>query len=130
MPKVEYSKSKGLVQSTGSGFVMAAETLTTAGAADPGVALTICNAGADNIAITLADGTSVGQLKWFVSVAGNDSIITPATTNGAYSNISLDNAGESVCLVWSGTTGWALLSRGSGATNVAANAVAGLPAIA
>lgn len=129
MPKVEYSKTKGLVQSTGSGFVMAAETLTAAGAADPGVALTICNAGADNIAVTLADGTSVGQLKWFVSVAANDAIITPATTNGAYATISLDNAGESVCLLWSGTTGWTLLSRGSGAA-AAANAVAGLPAIA
>ena len=128
MPKVTYDKTKGLIQETGSGFVMAAETITAAGAADPGVALSIVNAGTDNIAITLADGSTVGQLKWFVSIASNDGIITPATTNGAYANISLDNAGENCCLLWT-SAGWSILSRGSGAT-AAAGAVAGLPVIA
>ena len=130
MPKVEYSKAKGLVQSTGSGFVMAAETVTAAGAADPGVALTLCDAGAGSINVSLADGTTVGQLKWFVTIAAtNNSVIIPATTAGAYANVTLDTLGESLCLVWAGAAGWAILSRAGGAA-AAANAVAGMPAIA
>ena len=127
MPKVEYSKSKGLVQSTGSGFVMASETLTTGTVADPGVALTLCGAGVKTI--TLADGTSVGQLKWFVGLHEDASTIDPDTTAGAWDNFVLTNVGETACCVWTGTDGWALLSRGSGAT-AAANAVAGLPVVA
>ena len=128
MPKVTYDKTKGLIQETGAGFVMAAETITAAGAADPGVALSIVNAGSDNIAITLADGTTVGQLKWFVSIAANDGIITPANTNGAYATISLDNAGENVCLLWT-SAGWSVLSRGSG-TTAGASATGTLPVLA
>ena len=125
MPKVEYSKTKGLVQSSGSGFVMAAETINADGAADPGVALTVATAAA---AISLANGTTVGQLKWFVSTTDADVVITPATTAGAYVRATLTNIGESICCLWT-ESGWVLLSRGSGAT-AAANAVAGLPTIA
>ncbi len=127
MPKVEYSKAKGLVQSTGSGFVMAAETLTAGTVADPGVALTLCGAGVKTI--TLADGDTVGQLKWFVGIHADASTVDPATTAGAWDNFVLTNIGESACLVWTGSDGWALLARGSGAT-AAANAVAGLPVVA
>ena len=125
MPKVEYSKAKGLVQSSGSGFVMAAETINADGAADPGVALTIASAAA---AITLADGTTVGQLKWFVSTTAADVSITPASTAGAYASATMTNIGDTLCCVWT-ESGWALLSRGSGAV-AAANAVAALPVIA
>ena len=91
MPKVEYSKSKGLVQSTGSGFVMAEESFSADGAADPGVALTVATAQA---ALSLANGSSVGQLKWFVSTTASDVVITPATTAGAYVTVTLTNIGE------------------------------------
>ena len=124
MPKVEYSKTKGLVQSTGEGFVMAAESFAANGAADPGVALTLATAAAN---LTLANGSSVGQLKWFVSTTANDVVITPATTAGAYATITLTNVGESVCCLWT-ASGWAVLSRGSGAA-ATANAVAGLPVL-
>ena len=125
MPKVEYSKTKGLVQSTGEGFVMAAESFAANGVADPGVALTLATAAA---ALSLANGSSVGQLKWFVSTTAGDVVITPATTAGAYSTITLTNIGESVCCLWT-ASGWAVLSRGSGA-NAAAGAVVGLPVLA
>lgn len=129
MPKVEYSKAKGLVQSTGSGFVMAAESIAAAGALDPGVALSLVTPGAASVAYTLADGTTEGQLKWIVTLhATNDAVVTPATTAGAWANATLGNVGESICCVWT-ASGWALLSRGGGAT-AAADAVAGLPVIA
>lgn len=124
MPKVEYSKSKGLVQSTGEGFVMAAESFAANGAADPGVALTLAT---DTTSLTLADGSSVGQLKWFVSTTDSDVTITPATTAGAYTTITMTNIGDSVCCLWT-ASGWAVLSRGSGAAAGAA-AVAGLPVL-
>ena len=129
MPKVEYSKSKGLVQSTGSGFVMVSEAIVAAGALDPGVALSLCTPGAGSVAYTLADGDTEGQLKWIVTLhASNDSVVTPVTTAGAYTTITLGNAGESVCLAWT-ASGWVVLSRGSGAA-AAAGAVAGLPVLA
>jgi len=116
MPKVEYSKTKCLVQSTGSGFVMAAETLTTGTVADPGVALTICGAGVKTI--TLADGTSEGQLKWFVGVHTDASTIDPANTAGTWDNAVLTDVGDSICLLWT-LPGWVLLSRGKGVANAA-----------
>jgi len=126
MPKVEYSKAKGLVQSTGSGFVMASETLTTGTVADPGVALTIC--GASIKTVTLANGTSVGQLKWFVGAHADTSTIAPTTTDGLWASVALTEVGDSAMMVWSGT-GWALLSR-SGSSAAGAGAVAAMPVIA
>ncbi len=125
MPKVEYSKAKGLVQSTGSGFVMAAETLTSGTVADPGVAVTILGAGVKTV--TLADGTSVGQIKWFVGAHADTSTIDPDNCTGAWRNAAITNPGESLCLLWDGS-GWVVLSRGSGAAQ-AHNAVSGLPAL-
>jgi hypothetical protein len=118
MPKVEYSKAKGLVQSTGSGFVMATETLTGAAAlvADPGVAVTLCNSTAKTI--VLADGTSVGQLKWFIAIHADDNTVDPTTTAGAWDRFVLAEVGDSACLMWT-VPGWVLLARGSGATNAA-----------
>lgn len=112
MPKVTYNKTKGLIQETGSGFVMAAESLSGTVAADPGVALTISTATA---ALALADGTTAGQLKYFVSNTADNTVITPASTSGAWATATMTNIGESIVCVWTGS-GWAILSRGSGAT--------------
>ena len=125
MPKVTYNKTKGLIQETGSGFVMAAETNAGTFDADPGVALTVTTA---TSAVALADGDTVGQLKWFVSNTADNTVITPANTSGAYVTITLTNVGESVCCLWTGD-GWACLSRGSGAAQTAA-VVADLPVLA
>lgn len=112
MPKVTYNKTKGLIQETGAGFVMAAESLAGTTAADPGIALTISTGTA---ALSLADGSTAGQLKYFVSNTADDTVITPANTSGAYSTITMTNIGESVTCLWTGS-GWAVLARGSGAT--------------
>ena len=125
MPKVTYDKAKGLIQETGSGFVMAAETKSGTFAADPGVAVTITTA---TSAVSLADGSTVGQLKYFVSTTADNTVITPATTAGAYATITLTNIGENVTCIWT-ASGWAILSRGTGAA-AGATAVAGMPVVA
>ena len=104
---------------------MGAESKGADGAADPGVALTVATAAA---ALSLADGSTIGQLKYFVSTTAADVVVTPATTAGAYATITLTNIGESCVCVWT-ASGWAVLSRGSGAT-ANAGAVAGLPVLA
>jgi hypothetical protein len=129
MPQVKYTKEKGLVTSSGKGWVMGTESVTAAGAADPGIPVTLVTAGADGMNITLADGDVEGQMKWFVQLhATNEATIVPATTAGAYANFVITTIGECAQLVWT-ASGWALLSRGSGAT-AGATAVAGMPVVA
>jgi len=78
-----------------------------------------------NERVTLADGSSVGQIKVIFSSTNNTVDITPATTAGAYSKISTTNIGSVVILMWT-PDGWGVLSRSSGAIRPA-NAVAQLP---
>ena len=127
MPRVTYSATKGLIQEdkTGNGFVMGTETVNGTDAATPGVACTLSTTTA---ALSLAAGAVVGQLKWFISTTANDVVITPASTAGAYATITLTNIGDSCCMMWTGS-GWALISRMSGAAQ-GATAVVALPVVA
>ena len=125
MPKVTYSKTKGLIQETGNGFVMAAESVSGTIASDPGVALTIATT---TSALDLADGSTVGQLKWIVGTSADSVVITPATTAGSYATVTLTNIGDSCCFVWT-AVGWAVLSRASG-TAAGATAVVDMPILA
>jgi DNA-binding IclR family transcriptional regulator len=128
MPQVKYTKEKGIVQSSGKGWVMGTEAITLAGALDPGVPVSLVTAATNAIALTLADGDVEGQLKWVVSLHANEATVAPATTAGAYANFVLTNIGDTASLQWT-ASGWALLARCSGAT-AAHNAVAGLPVVA
>lgn len=113
-----------------SNLILGNETLTAAGAASILVPLTLINAGSDGIAITLANGTTAGQVKIFTSLhATNAATITPATTDGAYATFTLTNIGESVNCVWTGT-GWAIIGRNSGAVHSSATGVVGYPIFA
>ena len=79
-------------------------------------------------ALTLADGSNVGQLKIFISSTANTVTLTPATTAGAYSTIATTNIGETYGLMWC-SDGWAVIMRSSGDTQ-ADNAVDDLPVLA
>ena len=125
MPQVIYDKTKGLHQVTGSGFVLAAESLSGTTAADPGIAVTIST---DTAALSLADGSTAGQLKYFVSTTANDVVITPASTSGAWLTATLTNIGENITCLWDGS-GWQLLSRGGGSA-AGSTATGTLPVVA
>jgi hypothetical protein len=101
------------------GLVLGSESLSGAGAASVEVPVTLVTTTGAN-AVTLANGKYVGQQKTFTHVVdGGAATVTPATTLGAYGKFTLTALGESVTLVWTGTLGWALVSRHGG---VAANA--------
>ena len=61
-------------------------------------------------ALTLADGTTSGQIKIInMIVDGGDGTLTPTTfANG--STITFDAVGESATLVWNSTVGWVAIS--------------------
>lgn len=95
-------------------FGQAAETLTMSGSAAAASVtkwatfITSHSGGTD--AVTLAAGTT-GQIKVFVlaSDAGGSPRITPSSLLGASTYISLEDAGDTVVLVYTGSA-WACLS--------------------
>ena len=67
-------------------------------------------------ATTLADGTVQGQIKIIVNdTDGGSSQLTPAAPLG-FANIDFANDGDSVMLIWTGTS-WAVLSSVSVASD-------------
>lgn len=93
------------------------QALSGAGAADLLTAVTNhTSTGAD--VVTLANGTFVGQKKIITcAVDGGSSIITPATTLGAWSTCTLLNVGDTIQLLWNGT-GWLAIGVGAGTVNL------------
>ena len=85
------------------------QSLSGAGAVDLTNLITeLTTTGAD--ALTLADGTTSGQIKIInMIVDGGDGTLTPATfANGT--TITFDAVGESATLVWNSTIGWVAIS--------------------
>ena len=85
------------------------QSLTGAGAVDLDNLVTeLTTIGAN--ALTLADGTTSGQIKIInMIVDGGDGTLTPATfANGT--TITFDAVGESATLVWNSTIGWVATS--------------------
>ena len=81
------------------------QSLSGAGAVDLTNLITeLTTTGAD--ALTLADGTTSGQIKIVnMIVDGGDGTLTPTTfANGT--TITFDAVGESATLVWNSTVGW------------------------
>jgi len=62
-------------------------------------------------ALTLADGTTVGQMKIITMVVdGGDATLTPTTfANG--STLTFGDVNDTVCLVWANTIGWVIVSN-------------------
>ena len=68
-------------------------------------------------ATTLADGTVIGQIKVIINdVDGGTSVLTPADRLG-FATINFADDGDSATLMWTGTTGWAVLATTAVATD-------------
>jgi|TARA_R100001440_G_scaffold16581_1_gene28115 hypothetical protein len=90
------------------------QSLSGAGAVDlTNLVTELTTTGAN--ALTLADGTTSGQIKIInMIVDGGDGTLTPTTfANGT--TITFDAVGESATLVWNSTIGW-IASSTQGAT--------------
>jgi hypothetical protein len=109
----------GRVEVTGSLVVTKyyagdSETLTSAGAVDEKLHLTMFNNTTPGTTeFTLADGDNVGQLKYFVKLSGGSTVITskliPATPLGSWSFIEFETPNQNATLMWT-PQGWAILS--------------------
>ena len=93
------------------GFSNSTENITdtTTAALSITHALTLLGSGGTDTATTLADGTVIGQLKVIVhDVDGGNSILAVTDALG-FADIDFVTAGDTAMLMWTGTTGWALL---------------------
>ena len=92
------------------------QALSGAGAADLTNLVTELTTAAGAAAVTLADGSTSGQIKIINHIVdgGGTATVTPTTfANGT--TIAFDAVGESVTLVWNSTVGW-VASSVNGAT--------------
>jgi hypothetical protein len=93
----------------GASITGGVQSLSGAGAVDLTNLITeVTTTGAD--ALTLADGTTSGQIKIVTMIVdGGNGTLTPTTfANGT--NITFDAVAESVTLVWNSTIGWVATS--------------------
>ena len=98
----------------GASITGGVQSLSGAGAVDlTNLVTELTTTGTD--ALTLADGTTSGQIKIVnMIVDGGDGTLTPTTfANGT--TITFDAVGESATLVWNSTVGW-IASSTQGAT--------------
>ena len=95
------------------GFSNSVENITDGIQAAVGIttALTLLASSGSNTATTLADGTVVGQIKIIVhDVDGGNSILAVTAALG-FADLDFVDDGDTAMLMWTGTTGWALLSQ-------------------
>ena len=100
------------------GFSNSYENITDGIQAALGIttALTLFETAGSN-ATTLADGTVIGQIKVIINdVDGGTSVCTPADRLG-FAALNFANDGDSATLMWTGTTGWAVLATTAVATD-------------
>ena len=94
------------------GFSNSYENITDGIQAAVGIttALTLMASSGTDVATTLADGTVIGQIKIIVhDVDGGNSILAVTDALG-FADIDFVTAGDNATLMWTGTTGWALLA--------------------
>jgi hypothetical protein len=108
----------GRVEVTGSLVVTKyyagdSETLTSAGAVDQKLHLTMFNTVGPQKVFTLADGDNIGQLKYFADLSvfgtGASNKLIPTTTLGSWSYIVFAMQNETATLMWT-PQGWSILS--------------------
>ena len=87
------------------------QALSGAGAADTVNLITELTTAGGAAAVTLADGTTSGQMKIINMIVdgGGTATVTP-TTFAIGSTIAFDAVAESVTLVWNSTIGWVATS--------------------
>ena len=114
------------------GFSNSYENITDGIQAAVGIttALTLMASSGTNTATTLADGTVIGQIKVIVhDVDGGNSILAVTDALG-FADIDFVTAGDTAMLMWTGTTGWALLSTADVVSDAAASGAGALVDIA
>ena len=114
------------------GFSNSYENITDGIQAAVGIttALTLLASSGTNTATTIADGTVIGQLKVIVhDVDGGNSILAVTDALG-FADIDFVTAGDTAMLMWTGTTGWALLSTADVVSDAAASGAGALVDIA
>ena len=92
------------------------QELSGAGAADTTNLITELTTAAGAAAVTLADGTTAGQIKIITMVVdgGGTATVTPTTfANGT--SMAFADVNDTVMLAWANTIGWVIVSN-SGAT--------------
>ena len=105
------------------GFSNSYENITDGIQAAVGIttALTLLASSGTNTATTIADGTVIGQLKVIVhDVDGGNSILAVTDALG-FADIDFVTAGDTAMLMWTGTTGWALLGTADVSSDDAAS---------
>ena len=87
------------------------QSLSGAGAVDLTNLVTELTTAAGAAAVTLADGTTSGQVKIINMIVdgGGTATVTPVTFAGS-TTIAFDAVAESVTLVWNSTIGWVATS--------------------
>ena len=80
-------------------------------------ALTLLATSGTNVASTLADGTVIGQLKIIINDIDGGNGILAVTDALGFADLDFVDDGDTAMLMWSGATGWALLSQQSVATD-------------
>jgi len=88
------------------------QALSGAGAADLTNLVTELTTGAGAAAVTLANGTTAGQIKIITMVVdgGGIATVTPATfANGT--SMAFGDVNDTVMLVWANTIGWVIVSN-------------------
>ena len=112
--KVKVVIREGVVTIPGSSA--AQQALSGAGAIDPEVGFTVLTTTGAN-ALTLANGTRVGQTKEILmTVDAGDGTLTPTSLSGG-TTITFSNVGDFVGLVWNGTA-WVVVKRFNTATGL------------
>lgn len=92
----------------------APQALSGAGACNVTTISTLFTSTGSAQALTLADGTRAGQLKFISHVVdGGSGVLTPTTKTG-FSTVTFTNVNDWACLIWSGSA-WFVLAY-SGAT--------------
>ena len=101
------------------GFSNSYENITDGIQAAVGIttALTLLASRGTDTATTLADGTVIGQIKIIVhDVDGGNSILAVTDALG-FADLDFVDDGDTAMLMWTGTTGWAILSQQSVGTD-------------
>ena len=93
----------------GTSITGGVQSLSGAGAVDLTNLVTELTTGAGAAAVTLADGTTSGQIKiiYMVVDGGGTATVTPATFASG-TTLAFDAVAESATLVWNSAIGWVL----------------------
>ena len=101
------------------GFSNSVENITDGIQAAVGIttALTLLASSGTDTATTLADGTVVGQIKIIVHDVDGGNSIRAVTDALGFADLDFVDDGDTAMLMWTGTTGWAILAQQSVGTD-------------